>query len=174
MAGKLMDGLRLSKALGWSALAAAIMIPATFAGTAMFGTFDVDLERRENIADLKDRKALAKDLVGVPTRKPNALLTKPLFVATRLPFNGEMPPQARPLLPVQAEDVTPPAYRVGGIMITARSRKVLLRTPELSGGQWLIEGDVTAQGWTVSSIDGNRVALARGTHRIAFELYASR
>jgi hypothetical protein len=97
-----------------------------------------------------------------------------LFVATRLPSNGEMPPQARPLLPVQAEDVTPPAYRVGGIMITARSRKVLLRTPELSGGQWLIEGDVTAQGWTVSSIDGNRVALARGTHRIAFELYASR
>jgi hypothetical protein len=174
MAGKLVTSIKLRKALGWAALAIGVITPAMLAGSAVFGTFNVDLERRENISDLSHRKALARDLVGNSAEKPNALLTKPLFVAGRMPIKIEAPPQPLIVSPVVAETVTPPSYRVGGVMIALHSRKVLLRTPELTGGQWLSEGEVTAQGWTVASIETNRVALARGAQRISLDLYTPR
>jgi hypothetical protein len=113
-----------------------------------------------------------RDLQGSAAPQPNALLAKPLFVAGRLPFRAE-PPAAQAALPAAVEVVAAPTYRIGGVMITPQSRKVLLRSPDIAATQWLSEGDVTAQGWTVSSIEVNRVAIARGEQRVAFDLYAS-
>jgi hypothetical protein len=157
---------------GWSAIAAAVIVPVTFAASAVFGTFTVDLDRRESFADLNYRKALVRDLQGSAAPQPDALLAKPLFVASRLPFKSEAPP-VQAALPAPVEMVAAPAYRIGGVMITPQSRKVLLRSPDVAATQWLSEGDVTAQGWTVSSIEVNRVAIARGEQRVAFDLYAS-
>jgi hypothetical protein len=163
----------MRRAAGWIAIAAAVIVPVTFAASAVFGTFTVDLDRRENFADLNYRKALVRDLQGSAAPQPNALLAKPLFVAGRLPFKAE-PPTVQAALPAAVEVVVAaPTYRIGGVMITPQSRKVLLRSPDIADTQWLSEGDVTAQGWTVSSIEENRVAIARGGQRVAFDLYTS-
>jgi hypothetical protein len=173
MARQLRGSMRMRKAVGLTAIAAAVIVPVTFAASAVFGTFTVDLDRRESFADLAYRKALVRDLHGSAAPQPNALLAKPLFVASRLPFTPEPPPAVQVAAPAPVEMAAAPTYRIGGVMITPQSRKVLLRSPDIAATQWLSEGDVTAQGWTVSSIEVNKVALARGDQRVAFDLYAA-
>lgn len=173
MAGQLSLRRRLRRAAGPAATAAAVIIPVTLAGSSVFGTFTVDLDRREGLADLSRRKALVESLqqpAGVTT---DALLAKPLFLAARQPFRVEVQSAPAPA-PAPIQVMPAPTYRIGGVMISPETRKVLLRGPDSPTGQWLAEGDITAQGWMVSSIAENKVSLARDRQSAVFDLYASR
>jgi hypothetical protein len=55
----------------------------------------------------------------------------------------------------------PPSYIVGGIVITPTTRKTLLRTQPREPGQWVGQGEMTAEGWTVSSVERETVLLGR-------------
>jgi hypothetical protein len=64
------------------------------------------------------------------------------------------PPPAPPQVP-------PPSYIVGGIVITPTARKTLLRTQPREPGRWVGQGEMTAEGWTVSSVEREAVLLDR-------------
>jgi hypothetical protein len=173
MARKVIVAAKLRKTMEWTAIVAAVAFPVTFAGSSVFGTFTVNLDRRENFADITLRKALADDVKQPASLNPEALLAKPLFVSTRQPFKFEIPvPGVAAPGPIELPQL--PHYRVGGVMISPQSSKVLLRVPNVDGGRWLSEGDLTPEGWSVASIKGNQVLLARGEQTIGFNLYESR
>jgi hypothetical protein len=111
--------------------------------------------------------------LDVLTAKPDAafqatvLASKPLFMPSRAPPAAIAPPPppavvSRPEPPPPP----PPAYLVSGIVISAGIRRVLLRTDPASG-QWLSQGEVTKEGWTVAVVEPDTVILRHGKRELA-------
>ena len=100
-----------------------------------------------------------------PAFKPDALRVKPLFSPTRTPPDMATP-EEEPVRPVEAEppppiEVPPPSYIVGGVVVAPSMRKTLLRTEQREKGRWVSQGEMTAEGWKVSSVERDTVVLER-------------
>ena len=101
-----------------------------------------------------------------PAFKPDALLVKPLFSPTRTPPDLAIS-EEKPISPVEAEpppppiEVPPPSYIVGGVVVAPSMRKTLLRTEQRVKGRWVSQGETTAEGWKVSSVERDAVVLER-------------
>jgi hypothetical protein len=104
---------------------------------------------------------------------PNALLARPLFSPSR-----RQPVQAEPIVETPAEVVSvapapeepPPSYIVGGLVVSAEVRKILLRREQREAAKWLSQGDMTGEGWTIVSIKPDGVVLERGGREFAVPL----
>ena len=113
---------------------------------------------------------LALDVLTTEPDAPfraTALASKPLFMPGRAPPAAPAPPPpptvvSRPEPPPPP----PPAYVVSGIVISAGIRRVLLRTDPASG-QWLSQGQVTKEGWTVAVVEPDTVILRHGKRELA-------
>lgn len=116
------------------------------------------------------------DLLLNPVEKahfqPENLIARPLFSPER-----RLPMPAVVKAPVMAPAASPvvdatPIYSLGGIVVSSRLSKALLRAQQREAGRWFALGEVTDEGWTVSIIDPNEVTLARGERKMMLTLYA--
>jgi len=100
-----------------------------------------------------------------PHLKADALLLRPIFAPSRMARQPAPPPE--PVEPVASEPppapppIEPPSYIVGGVVITPANRKTLLRTQPRERGQWVGQGETTAEGWRVSAVEHEMVVLDR-------------
>lgn len=101
----------------------------------------------------------------VTTSEIDALITRPIFTPSRMPPQIVSPPEpmetATELAPPAPPPVEPPSYIVGGVVITPADRKTLLRTQPRERGQWVGQGETTAEGWRVSAVEHEAVVLDR-------------
>jgi hypothetical protein len=96
---------------------------------------------------------------------PDALIVRPLFSPSR-----RQAPQIEPMVEPPAEvasvasppEAPPPSYIVGGLIVSAEVRKILLRREQREAVKWLSQGDMTGDGWTVVSIKTDGAILVRG------------
>jgi hypothetical protein len=150
-----------------SGLAAA---SAAFAWHAFFGALEAPVSSSHRPAAPSFRLASLHhhDELAIAASE---LATRPLFSPLRqkpVPRVVAAPP---PPPPVQRPAPPPPPdYAIGGLVIAASVRKVLLRAPGRAGGKWLKEGEVTAEGWSVNKIESGNVVLAQGDRTIRFAL----
>ncbi|GEO17699.1 hypothetical protein MAE02_53950 [Microvirga aerophila] len=95
---------------------------------------------------------------------PDALVARPLFSPSRRQA-AQIEPMVEP--PVEVASVAsppeepPPSYIVGGLIVSAEVRKILLRREQREAAKWLSQGDVTGEGWTVVSIKTDGAILER-------------
>jgi hypothetical protein len=100
-----------------------------------------------------------------PAFEVDALLARPVFSPTRSAQRAAPPPEPVDVVaeepPPAPPQVQPPSYIVGGIVITPTARRTLLRTQPREPGRWVGQGEMTAEGWTVSSVEREAVLLDR-------------
>lgn len=93
------------------------------------------------------------------------LIAKPLFSPTRT-----RPAARTPIMVAQTVEAPPPPppvtprpvpnYTMGGVLISAAGRKVLLRKHKGDRGWWIGEGKSTADGWKVLTVTAENVNLS--------------
>jgi hypothetical protein len=140
-----------SASFAWHAFFAALEEPFSLPDRTSAPSFRLpDLYRHDEVA------LHASALVGMPLFSPQRQPPLPPVIAA-----PPAPPPARSTPPPP-----PPDYVVGGIVVAASARKILLRFRGRSKGTWFKEGDVTAEGWSVSSIRLGDIVLMQGNRTI--------
>jgi hypothetical protein len=142
-------------ALGWLAASEAPL------------SFDPVAESSWTAPDL-DTPPTAMEHARVP-EQDDPVLARPIFFPTRKPF---VPP---PVSEVSAPPKPPPpdpVFVVDGIMLTGGARKVHLRQPQETDGQWYKTGQVIHD-WTIVQIDAAGIVLEQADRRFAMRLYLS-
>jgi hypothetical protein len=126
----------------------------------------------------RSKPALESDVGGLQGADP-VILARLVFSPTRRPPEPRLPePQAaepqseetsqapRPII-----DVAPPEGAVlRGIFIADARREALVTSPGPPDGLWLKPGSAI-DGWTLSRIETDRIALSSGEREIALTLY---
>lgn len=135
-----------------------VLAPLEAAETPVRGDHDTGL-----LAPLRDP--------GPPAFAPLAMVTAPLFLATRTPpplqpVVSESPPEVMsvPASPAAVVITTPPNYTLAGVMISPSGRKVLLRKHMAEKGAWINHGKTTDDGWIVLTVAPEKVTLSRDDH----------
>jgi hypothetical protein len=96
-------------------------------------------------------------------------LMRPIFFASRKPF--EPPPQtAKAAAPAARPPPSDPALVVGGIVLTAKTRRAYLRRPAEADGRWHEAGQVI-DGWSLAEIDHTGIVLEQAGRRFPIQLY---
>lgn len=158
-----------SHLLGWAAVISLTGISAAFLSWSLLRPIAVNADPPGLAAALPDQPV--PDLSGQPPEQPKNLLARPVFLPSRTIAMAAPPPPPAVAPAAEVVDTTPdPDYSIGGVIITPQIRKTLLRANGGERGQWLSEGELI-QGWTISSINSDRVLFARGTRRYTIELY---
>ena len=107
--------------------------------------------------------------------EPDALLNRPVFSPTRTRSLPIVTPPA-PDQSVQAETpppppaIVPPTYLVGGVIVARGKHRALLRTEKREKGRWFAQGETTAEGWRLASVEPNAMVLERGGHSFTLPL----
>jgi type II secretory pathway component PulC len=153
---------------GWAALFATTATSIVFAWSAVFGDIQISSHDHEQSDELSN---IQRMLAETTPPKTQAIFDKPLFLPGRAPIKiaSAIPAPVR-VEPVQ-EEAPPPVYLVSGIVITPDKRRALLRTQADDPGLWLNEGEFTAEGWILASVNPTHVLLTRSGSRFVFEMY---
>ncbi|MCC6890687.1 MAG: hypothetical protein IT536_19355 [Hyphomicrobiales bacterium] len=162
--------VRARCALGWAGIVLLGAMSTGFAWSSVFGPLTASLARSDSFFELQ--QAIAIPIAnGVAAPVANELLSKPLFSPSRSKAVVAAPaePVATPSAPPP-----PPTYSVGGVIISDRARKALLREQARDPGRWVSVGDPAGQGWVIESIEPNRVILSGHGGTFALHLYKSR
>jgi hypothetical protein len=96
---------------------------------------------------------------------PDALIVRPLFSPGRrqaAQIEPIMEPPAEVASVASPPEELRPSYIVGGLIVSAEVRKILLRREQREAVKWLSQGDMTGDGWTVVSIKTDGAILKRG------------
>ena len=107
---------------------------------------------------------------------PDALIVRPLFSPGRrqaAQIEPIMEPPAEVASVASPPEELPPSYIVGGLIVSAEVRKILLRREQREAVKWLSQGDMTGDGWTVVSIETDGAILKRGGREFAVPFRAN-
>ncbi|WP_132254003.1 hypothetical protein [Methylobacterium segetis] len=90
------------------------------------------------------------------------LIEKPLFSPSRAraPKAPVLAAQTIEAPPPPPPSRTVPSYTMGGVLISASGRKVLLRRHKGDRGWWIGEGKTTSDGWKVLTVTAENVNLS--------------
>jgi hypothetical protein len=122
-------------------------------------------------------QAMVPAVEPLPLAGLTAVTTRPLFFEGRklpvdLPVVSALaPPQV--LMPEAAaptQVTLPPTFKLLGV-VDSDGRKLALISGATSQGDWLNAGD-TIDGWVVTTIERDRVALKQGSQSANLDLYA--
>jgi hypothetical protein len=106
------------------------------------------------------------------------LLTRPLFFVTRRPFVAPVTAPASPesSTPVVAAiapltlSMSPPAFRLAGVVGTGSTRMALLMSSTTTSMEWVRQGDMIS-GWTVKNVQATSVAVIANGVEHTLSLY---
>jgi hypothetical protein len=122
-------------------------------------------------ADRSSPKSAFSDFDVAPVAV-DMLASRPLFVPSRTPATIEPPPA-----PVTSEAVAPgpepepvlPDYKIAGVFLSRGERRALLRTAS-QPAQWISQGEVTKEGWTVVAVSAEKAILRRREQEISLSM----
>lgn len=145
----------------------------SFGYTQALHRADLDLDSLETE---HKSSAASIEIPQAPDARPAefaALIERPLFLESRtrpLSPTGETSP-----LPADKQNLGPsPDYVIAGIVVSPTRRRVLMRAPGEEAGKWWNQGETTANGWAIVSVEGNSVVLASGPNKHTFVLHGSK
>lgn len=108
------------------------------------------------------------DVAPVPV---DMLASRPFFVPSRTPARVEPPPPAisEAVAPEPEPEPVVPDYKIAGVFLSRGERRALLRTAS-QPAQWISQGEVTREGWTVVAVSAEKAVLRRGEQEISLSM----